>query len=84
LWKTIQGWMRNAGLGSSPRTLIEEMAQIKSVDVVVPLESGPEMRLRCVVRPEKSQKDLLDRMGLRLPLRLKLPTGVPECSDNQK
>jgi transposase len=84
MWKTIQGWMRNAFLGSSPRTVIEELAQIKSVDVVVPLESGPEMCLRCVVRPEKSQKDLLDRMGLRLPQRLKLPTAVPKCSDNQK
>ena len=82
LWKTVQGWMRRAGLGSSPRTLIEEMARITSVDVVVPLETGPEMRLRCIVRPDKSQKDLLDRMGLRLPLRLKQPAAV-KCSDNQ-
>ncbi len=82
LWKTVQGWMRKAGLGSSPRTLIEEMARITSVDVVDPLESGPEMRLRCVVRLDQSQKDLLDRMGLRLPLRLKQPAAA-KCSDNR-
>jgi transposase len=81
MWKTVQGWMRRAGLGSSPRTLIEEMARITCVDIVVPLEAGPEMRLRCVVRPDKSQKDLLARMGLRLPERLKLPAAAP-CSDN--
>jgi transposase len=83
MWKTVQGWMRKAGLGSSPRTLIEEMARITSVDIVVPLESGPEMRLRCVVRPDKSQRDLLARMGLRLPERLKCPAATP-CSDNLK
>jgi transposase len=83
MWKTVQGWMRKAGLGSSPRTLIEEMARITSLDIVVPLESGPEMRLRCVVRPDKSQRDLLARMGLRLPERLKCPAATP-CSDNLK
>ena len=67
MWKTVQGWMRRAGLGSSPKTLIEEMARITCVDIVVPLESGPEMRLRCVVRPDKSQKDLLARMGVDCP-----------------
>lgn len=83
LWKTVQGWMQRAGLGSSPRTLIEELAQIRSVDVVVPLETGRDMRLRCVVRPDQSQRDLLDRMGLRLPRRLKTPAAVAGCSANQ-
>ena len=31
-------------------------------------------RIRCVVRPDKAQAQLLDRLGLRLPERLKLPT----------
>jgi transposase len=73
VWKTLQGWMCKAKLGSSPRTLLEEMARITSTDVVLPLEGGREVRLRCVVRPDKSQQDLLDRMGLRLPSRLKMP-----------
>lgn len=82
LWKTVQGWMQKAGLGSSPRTLLEELAQIRSVDVVVPLEHSREMRLRCVVRPEPSQRVLLDRMGLELPRRLRVPDRAAECSAN--
>ena len=34
LWKTLAPWMRRAGLGDAPRTLIEELAKIKSGDVV--------------------------------------------------
>ena len=36
LWKTLAGWMRQAGLGDAPRTLIEELAKLKSGDVVLP------------------------------------------------
>ena len=71
LWKTLEGWQKRAGLGSSPRTVLEEMRGIQSVDVVLPLENGCEMRLRCVVRPDKAQAALLDRMGLDLPRRLR-------------
>jgi len=71
LWKTLSGWQRRAGLGSSPRTILEEMRRIQSVDVVLPLEDSTEMRIRCVVRPDAAQAALLDRLGLRLPLRLR-------------
>ena len=33
--------------------------------------SEREMRLRCVVRPDRSQAMLLDRLGLHLPKRLR-------------
>ena len=71
LWKTLEGWQKRAGLGSSPRTVLEEMRGIQSVDVVLPLEDDREMRLRCVVRPDKAQAALLDRLGLELPRRLR-------------
>jgi transposase len=71
LWKTLEGWQKRAGLGSSPRTLLEELRRIHSVDVVLPLDDGREMKLRCVVRPDKAQAALLDRMGLELPRRLR-------------
>jgi transposase len=73
MWKTLEGWQRRAGLGSSPRTLLEEMARIHSVDIVLPLETGAEMRLRCVVEPDRETAVLLDRLGLRLPRRLRHP-----------
>jgi transposase len=74
MWKTLEGWQRRAGLGASPRTVIQELARLQSVDVVLPLETGPEMRVRCVVRPERETAVLLQRLGLRLPKRLRGPS----------
>jgi transposase len=76
LYKTLEGWSRKAGLGSSVPTILEEMARIQSTDVVVPTQDGREARLRCVVRPDPAQSALLDRLGLDLPQRLRLPRGV--------
>jgi transposase len=78
LWKTLEQWQRRAGLGNSPRVLLDELATIQSTDVVLPLAEVPgrEMRIRCVVRPDKAQAVLLDRLGLRLPERLRLPPAV--------
>ena len=78
LWKTLEGWMRKAGLGSAPRKLIDELARIQSVDVILPLVDRREMRLRCVVRPDKSQAALLNRLGLDLPKRLRMPAMATE------
>ena len=75
LWKALAQWMRGSGLGDAPRTLIEDLAKIKSGDVVLAARSsgGPErpIRLRCVTTPDKAQKVLLNRLGLTLPQRLR-------------
>lgn len=73
LWKTLEQWQSRAGLGNSPRTVLGELARIQSADVVLPIRSGKELRLRCVVRPDKAQAALLDRLGLELPKRLRMP-----------
>jgi transposase len=72
LWKTLEQWQARAGLGNSPRTILDELGCIQSTDVVLPLaeEPGRELRIRCVVRPEPAQAALLDRLGLILPKRL--------------
>ena len=75
LWKTLAGWMRNAGLGDAPRTVIDDLAKLKSGDVVLRALApcgGPERRitLRCVTEPDEAQKVLLDRLGLTPPRRL--------------
>ena len=74
LWKTLEQWQSQANLGNSPRTLLEEFERIRSTDVVLPLADEParELRLRCVVRPDKAQKVLLQRLGLRLPERIRI------------
>src|SRR6266851_2287122 len=76
LWKTLEQWQRRAGLGQSPRTVLAELQRIQSTDVVLPAEDGRELRLRCVVRPDAAQAALLDRLGLDLPQRLRVPPPV--------
>jgi transposase len=76
LWKTLAGWMRGAGLGDAPRTVVDELAKIKSGDVSLRARSqpgGPErqIRLRCVTEPDEAQAVLLHRLGLALPRRLR-------------
>jgi transposase len=72
LWKTLEQWQRRAGLGQSPRTILEELRRIQSTDVVFPTEDHRELRVRCVVRPDAAQAALLDRLGLELPERLRI------------
>jgi transposase len=76
LWKTLSQWMHRSGLGNAPRTVLEELAKIKSGDVVLPTgtkEGRPNgaVRLRCVTEPDDAQKVLLHRLGVTLPRRLR-------------
>jgi transposase len=76
LWKTLAQWMQRSGLGDAPRTLLAELAKIKSGDVVLPTQStdghpGQAVRLRCVTTPDAAQKVLLNRLGITLPTRLR-------------
>lgn len=72
LWKTLEQWQQRVGLGHSPRTILEELRTIQSTDVVLPRMDGGEVRLRCVVRPDRAQALLLDRLGVDLPQRLRV------------
>ena len=67
-------------MGNSPRTILEELGRIQSVDVVLPTadQPGRDVRIRCVVRPDKAQAMLLDRLGLKLPDRLKIPAVIAQ------
>lgn len=76
LQKTLEGWCHKAGLGRSPRKVLDELAHIHSTDVTFPTTDGRTVRLRCIVRPEPAQTALLDRLGLKLPQRLRLPAGI--------
>jgi hypothetical protein len=45
-----------AGLGNSPRTVLEELARIQSHDVVLPTATHGQIRLRCVTQPDPAQE----------------------------
>lgn len=72
LWKTLELWQQRAGLGNSPRTVLEELVRIQSHDVVLPTASHGEIRLRCVAQPDDAQAVLLERLGLVLPKRMRM------------
>ena len=71
LWKTLEQWQSRAGLGNSPRTILEELGRIQSTDVVLPLADGSVARIPASAAidsgPTRAQRVLLDRLGLRPP-----------------
>ena len=77
LWKSLETWQERAGLGNSPRTVLEELARIQSHDVVLPTAAHGEIRLRCIAQPDAAQAALLDRLGVNLPKRMRLPENEP-------
>jgi hypothetical protein len=73
LWKTLSQMCKSAGLGEEPRKVLAEIGRIQAVDVIMPTRCGQEIKRRCVMRPSAHQTILLDRLGLRIPERLKMP-----------
>ena len=71
LWKTLGQLCRQAGLGDEPRRVLDELAEIRLVDVVLPIRDGRLIRERCVSHPTDHQQILLERLKLRLPSRPK-------------
>lgn len=70
LWKTLGRMCEGAGLGTEPRQVLNELAQLNVVDVILPTRSGAEIRKRCVTQPTKRQAVLLQRLRLDLPKQL--------------
>ena len=61
---------KSAGLGDEPRKVLDEIRTLNLADIILPIKSGNELRLRCVMKPEKHLAILLDQLNLRPPLRL--------------
>jgi transposase len=75
LWRTLQQWMKGSGLGTAPRKLLEEMRELKSLDVVLPAKDKT-IRLRMVTTPPSAVKVLLQRMKILFPNRPKIIENV--------
>ena len=70
LWKTLGQLCTKAGLGDEPRRVLAELSDIRSIDVVLPTRSGPDIRTRCISKPTDHQQILLDKLGLQLPSKI--------------
>lgn len=75
LWRTLGQWMKTSGLGTSPRKLLEEMREVRSMDVLLPAREKV-IRLRVVSVSPQELKVLLHRLKLPLPNRPKIIENV--------
>jgi transposase len=71
MWRTLQQWMKASGLGTAPRKLMEELREVRFLDVLLPARDKT-IRLRVVSTPPKELKVLLQRMKVLLPNKPKI------------
>jgi hypothetical protein len=77
MWRTLQQWMKASGLGTAPRELLEELRELKSLDVLLPAWEKT-LRLRMAATPSNELKVLLQRMKITLPNKPKIIENVVE------
>lgn len=70
LWKTLGQLCSRAGLGDEPRRVLNELNEIRSMEVVLPTRQGVDIRTHCVSKPSEHQQILLDHLGLKLPAKI--------------
>ena len=58
---------RQAGLGHEPRHVLDELQDIRLMDVVLPTSEAIEIRRRCVSKPNEHLQILLQHLGLQPP-----------------
>jgi hypothetical protein len=51
---------------------------LEDLDAILAEDPSRKLRIGCVVRPTRAQAILLDRLGLRLPERIRLPLLIPK------
>jgi transposase len=77
LWRTLQQWMKASGLGTAPRKLLEELRELRSLDVLLPTREKT-IRLRMVATPTRELKVLLQRMKIFILNKPKMIENVVE------
>lgn len=72
LWKTLGELCKAAGLGDEPRRILNELREIRLIDVVMSTRTGQIIRRRCITQPSTEQAILLKRLNIKLPTQLKV------------
>ncbi len=75
MWRMLSHWMSCSGLGTAPRKLLEELREIRSLDVLLPTREKT-IRLRVVSTAPQRLKVLLQRLKLPLPNKPKIIENV--------
>lgn len=69
--RALASWMQASGLGNSVQKLIDELKEIRSLDVVLTAKDNKNIRLRVVSTPPERTRVLLHHLQLKLPNRPK-------------
>ncbi len=80
MWRSLEQWMSGCGLGTAPRKLIEELKELRSLDILLPTRDKT-VRLRVVAKPTKQLMVLLHRLKLLLPNRPKIIHNVVQTQE---
>ena len=66
IWGTLEHWMGESGIGTAPRKLMEELIEVRSLDVILSTYIGKAVLPRVVSKP-----------GKRISVLLKSPDSPP-------
>lgn len=77
LWRTLEQITQGKGIGNCVRKLLNEMSEIRSMDVILPVKDRSPLRLRLVAKPEDHLKELMYRLNLKLPNQPKILADMP-------
>ena len=78
---TLQHLLKRGGSEYSPANALKRLAEVYSVDIVLPTLEGREIWLRRISKLDDEQQKILLQLQLPLPERLE-PTQILKCSEN--
>src|SRR5271169_3241365 len=76
---TLKHLLKRSGSEYSPAQALKRLAEIRSVDIVLPTVEGREIWLRRIAQLDEDQERLLNQLRLELPERLE-PIQILKCS----
>ena len=78
---TLKHLLKRSAAEYSPAEALKRLAEIRSVDIVLPTVEGREIWLRRVAKLDEQQQRILYQLKITLPERLE-PLRIQKCSEN--
>ena len=78
---TLKHLLKRSGSECSPAQALKQLAEIRSVDIVLPTVEGREIWLRRIAKLDEQQQSILHQLKMTLPERLE-PLRIQKCSEN--
>ncbi len=78
---TLKHLLKRSGSEYSPSQALKRLAEIRSVDIVLPTVGGREIWLRRIAKLDEQQQGILHQLKMTLPEHLE-PLQIQKCSEN--